>query len=138
MAPPRTGHRATSPRLRRRRAGGRSERGSYSVPGSLTIDPAATTSRGRTGGRHWDLLPAHDLPVADAKDSRSLLARRVAAAVLAVGEDEHGGRVLAFDRDRDDPARARQEAVPQGDVGVGPQAQRTAALHEYRRTREQS
>jgi len=76
--------------------------------------------------------------VVDAKDGRSLLARGVAAPVLAVREDEHGGRVLALDRDRDDLSRARQEAVPQGDVGVGPQAERTGALHEHRRTREQA
>ena len=88
--------------------------------------------------RHRNLLPAHDRPVVDAKDGRSLLARCVAAAVLAVREDEYGGRVFARDRDRDDPSRARQEAVPQGDVGVGPQAERTGALHEHRRTREQA
>ena len=78
-------------------------------------------SRGRTGARHRDLLPAHDLAVTDAKDGSSLLARCVAAAVLAVRKDEHRSRVLALDRDRDDPPRARQEAVPQGDVRVGPQ-----------------
>ena len=82
--------------------------------------------------------PAQDLALAGRESRRCFLARRVAAAVLAVREDEDSGRRLALDGDRDDPARAREQAVPERDVGVRLEPQGGSALREHRRTREEA